>query len=1440
MEPRDRAGATLTDEGRATFRLRLLAACVLLAGLAFVQSPGLLVSDTKFDLVADPGGFLGRALSLWDPEGTFGQVQNQAYGYLWPMGPFFWLGDALGLPGWTVQRLWWVLVLCTAFVGTALLLRALGVRSDLAALVGGAAFALSPRMLTVIGPSSIEVWPSALAPWVLLALVVGSRRGSPRRAAAWAGLGVAMVGGVNAAATFAVIPLGAVWLLTRERGPRRTALLVWWPVFTLLGTLWWLVPLFLMGAYSPPFLDFIETSSVTTFPATVFDTLRGTSNWVPYVDARSRAGNDLVVTSYLALNSGVVLLLGAAGLLHRRTPHRPFLALGLLLGVLMVAAGHLGAVSGWLSGDVAAALDGALAPLRNVHKFDPVVRLPLVVGLAFLLDHAVGARASAERSGLFLERGVLLVTTVAVVAGAATPALLGRLAPADETLAVPTYWQETARFLAAEDGAAADAPDDGGGGGGVALLAPGSGFADYQWGSTRDEPLQFEADSRWAVRNVIPLTPPATIRMLDGAEQRLAQGLGGAGLTAYFQRAGVRHLVVRNDLVPDGDLPSAALVHQALDGSPGIERVATFGPRTGGEAFVEDDGRRLVLEGGWRDAYDAVEVYEVQDVATQVAAGTPDVVVGGPEDLVDLLDLGVVDDRPTVLGVDVPDEDLAGSFEDARVVLSDGLRARERAFARIHDATSPVLTGDEPRRTGNPARDYLLDTDDRWSTTARYVGAADVSASSSASDAGAFGGSRRGEQPYAALDGSPDTSWTAGAAGSGRASWRLDLDEPLRLPRQVTLVGGDRAAEEQVVRLVWAGGRSEELALGPGESVEVDVLRQDEEVRWLQVEDASPAGEQDISLAEVEVPGVEVERWLDLPRLPEGWGAPDAVVLRADRDARDGCAEVGLAVRCAATLEVPDEEATAVRRTFGLPEQADYGMAVTVRPRGGDALTGLLDDGSQITPRASSLAVSDPRASAPAAVDGRSGTTWTADPDDPRPTLDLTWLGERTLTAVEVELDEGAAARAPTRVTLVWPGGRRTVDLEDGRADLDGAIVTDQLAIEVDRAETDVAAPGAGEDEASVGISELRLTGAPDRFRDRLNGTVLACGSGPLLQVGDVAVPTAVRIEGAVLDGGTLQALPCPFGNVSSGDPDDPDAPFLRLERGDTDVTVTDNPAFALDALVLTRVDGQEVSGAAPTPAGALDPATSTRSVPVGPDDAVAVVRENANPGWRATQDGASLEPVVLDGWQQGWLLDGDATGPVEVAFAPAGTYRAGLLVGLGAVLLLLAATVGAGVVRRVRRRPAAASEDPPAVGDGRPPAAVVGVGVLVGLGVVSGTTGLLVALVAGGLVVLVGRRWPGSAEDVVPWLFALPLFVAAAAYALQPWGSANGWAGTAAWPQYLAVATLAAIVLRGVLLPGPPEAADPAGAQVTDTGGDGTVGEERRAKRWAGASTQR
>src|SRR4051812_9695508 len=82
-----------------------LAALSLL--IALIQRPGLASSDTKIDLHVDPVGFLGDVASAWSSTGDLGHVQGGQYGgYLFPMGPFFALGRAIGLAPWLVQRLW--------------------------------------------------------------------------------------------------------------------------------------------------------------------------------------------------------------------------------------------------------------------------------------------------------------------------------------------------------------------------------------------------------------------------------------------------------------------------------------------------------------------------------------------------------------------------------------------------------------------------------------------------------------------------------------------------------------------------------------------------------------------------------------------------------------------------------------------------------------------------------------------------------------------------------------------------------------------------------------------------------------------------------------------------------------------------------------------------------------------------------------------------------------------------------------------------------------------------------------------------------------------------------------------------------------------------------------------------------------------------------------
>lgn len=1324
--------------GESRFGWRLFAACVLLTGLAMTQSAGLLVPDTKMDLALDPGGFLGRALHLWDAKAAFGQLQNQAYGYLWPMGPFFLLGSLLDIPGWVVQRLWMALVLCVALVGSAKVTRALGVRSELACLIAGFAFALSPRMLTVIGPSSIEVWPSALAPWVLLPLVLGAERGSPRLAAALSAAAVAMVGGVNAVATFAVIPLGVLWILTRERGPRRRSLMLWWPPFVLLATLWWLIPLFTLGAYSPPFLDFIESAAVTTYPTNLFDALRGTSDWVPYVDPQSYAGGQLLSQYHYILNSTTLLVCGLAGLTLRRNPHRRFLVLGVLTGLFAVTMGHLGAGEGVFAPQLNSLLDGVLAPLRNVHKFDPIIRLPLVVGLAWTVDEALTRlrtrRTAAGRPADGVAARTLIGSVVAAMVVMSLPFAVGNVAAKSGFADVPDYWQQAAAWLGEHDEQ------------GLALLVPGSSFGTYVWGQPHDEPMQAIAQSAWAVRNAVPLVPAGNIRMLNEVEQRMAEGDGGPAFTRYLARSGVTHLLVRNDLVRSG-VTDPVLVHQTIDQSPGLRLVSEFGPEVGGDPEVAGELGRALINGGWQRAYPALEIYEVADpVGFATTADTPTTVVGGPEDLLDLADLGLLGADPTVLALDVPE----GQRPEGPLVLTDGLRRVERHFAASSDAVSQTLAPGDPYTLDRRLRDYQLPGQEDWDVQAEYVGADTVSATSSGAEPGAGGGGP-GEMPYSAIDGNPDSVWVSARSSGRLQKWWVDLGEPVTARRIAVTLGPGTGDEQLRVRSEdWA---SPVLDFAPGERRIVQGPGTAERI-W--VEDASGVPGNQISIAEVEVDDLQVQRRLVLPDLPETWGDPDAVVLRRVADARTGCVTVDGSVRCRALLHRSEEESAGFARRFSLASPTAMNVAVRVETRAGEALNQLLQRDQVVSVRTSTTAMADPRASAIAMFDADVGTTWTARPGDIRPTIKVRFLQPVSIRGLALGVERGTAARRPESFRLTWPGHSRKVEVgEDGTVRFP-TIRTKSIDLEVLDAEpaTDLNFAGSASD-VPVGIGELRLVGVPflpvalSDVRRRL-----PCGTGPDVRVNDEVLRTTVTASPAELASGSeVDAVVCGGGRVP-----------LRAGANTVEVGLAD--AFRANSLVLGETSEQPQT----TVGTRLGDASRTFEES---GSQYIVSRENVNAGWDAGDDATSQ---VFDGWRQGWRVHD--TGELTVRFGPERLFRAGLVIGAVGWLVLLASMLW-------RRRVAVPA--PVAERSGR---AWVSMAMLVVTGaVLAGWIGAVVSLVTVGIVGALHRR----TTTIEGWALAAVLAAAAVPFLFNPW-THTPWAGDFSWPPYVVLAACSAV----------------------------------------------
>ncbi|MBF6479726.1 DUF3367 domain-containing protein, partial [Nocardia cyriacigeorgica] len=772
--------------GRRWFAGTVVAAFLL----TFLQAPGLTVADTKYDLAENPLGFLDRASHMWSSQAPMGQVQNQAYGYFFPHGSFFSLGDLLGLPAWVTQRIWWALLLLAGFWGIVKLAETLGIGSRGSRVIAALAFTLSPRVLTTLGSISSETLPMVLAPWVLLApAALGTayqRRRGGARSPAGSALALALMGAVNAVATVAAFLPALLWWASYRPNRRWWRFTAAWIPLLVLATFWWAVPLLLLGRVSPPFLDYIESSGVTTQWASLGEVLRGTDSWTPFVSPERIAGAVLVTQPAAVLATGLIAAAGMAGLAMRSMPGRGRLTLILCVGLVGISAGYVGELGGPFAESVRVFLDSTGAPLRNVHKLEPLIRIPLVLGLAHLIARVPlpasvpmpvwrSAFAHPERD----RKAAVTALILTALALSTSLAWTGKLAPRGAYDEVPEYWRQTAQWL---NDNAADTR---------ALVVPGAPFGSQVWGLTRDEPLQALARTPWAVRDAVPLNPPGTIRAMDSVQRLIADGRPSAGLAATLAGQGIGVVVLRNDLDPDTSRSTRPmLAHQALDHSPGLRKVAEFGdPIVTG---VIADG--LVADGDLRPAYPAVEIYRV-DIPTP---GTPAELrsgTGAPDELpgaytVPLSTVPTVQGGPEVLerlnrdpGAGAEPRLLAADRERAGlpmgpVTITDTPMARETDFGKVDNHNSALRAPDDARRTHNLVPDYPVPGAEpvrgEWS-------GATVTASSSAADATQIGGSAPGSSTAAAVDGDPATGWVSNGAERAVGQWlRLDLDQPIR------------------------------------------------------------------------------------------------------------------------------------------------------------------------------------------------------------------------------------------------------------------------------------------------------------------------------------------------------------------------------------------------------------------------------------------------------------------------------------------------------------------------------------------------------------------------------------------------------------------------------------------------------------------------------------
>ncbi|PRC49399.1 hypothetical protein C6A85_74920, partial [Mycobacterium sp. ITM-2017-0098] len=127
------------------------------------------------------------------------------------------------------------------------------------------------------------------------------------------------------------------WLACHRTNRVWWRFVAWWLPCAALAVTWWVIALLHLGRISPPFLDFIESSGVTTRWMSLTEMLRGTGAWTPYVAPTATAGAPLVTGSVAVLATTLVAAGGLAGLALARMPGRGRLIAMLLTGVVLLA-----------------------------------------------------------------------------------------------------------------------------------------------------------------------------------------------------------------------------------------------------------------------------------------------------------------------------------------------------------------------------------------------------------------------------------------------------------------------------------------------------------------------------------------------------------------------------------------------------------------------------------------------------------------------------------------------------------------------------------------------------------------------------------------------------------------------------------------------------------------------------------------------------------------------------------------------------------------------------------------------------------------------------------------------------------------------------------------------------------------------------------------------
>jgi arabinofuranan 3-O-arabinosyltransferase len=1412
------------------------------------SDPGFVAADTKSYLYLDPAKLLSRASSMWDPNVGMGTLTHQTIGYLFPMGPWYWLFETIGAPDWVAQRLWLATVMFAAgagvlFVGRTLRWQGAGI------VVAALAYMLGPYVLDYSARISVILLPWAALPWMLGLTERALRRGGWRHPALFA-LVVLAVGGVNATALVFAGVGPVLWILfaVREAGVvRATATAAKIGLLTALLSAWWVAGLAVQGAYGIPILRYTETIETVARTSLASEVLRGLGYWFFYGNDKLgpwiEPGVDYTQSVWLIVVGFALPVVAMAGAAVLRWRHRAYAVTLVAVGTVIAVGAH--------PYDDPSPLGGAFKALASTSTVGLALRstpraVPLVAfGLALLL----GASVTALGRRLPVAGTAAALAAAALVLAGLPPLFTGDVAVGEHIKRpeqIPPYWREAAAHLD-------EAGDDT-----RVLELPGSDFASYRWGNTIDPITPYLMERPYVARELIPYGTPGTADLLNAFDRRFQEGVAepsSVAPVARLMRAG--ELVLRNDLQFERyRTPRPRVIADLLDHPrpPGIGSPLGFGssaPTRPAGPVPRVDEQELGVDPAVADPA-AVSTYAVTNVPGIVGAAPATgwlLVAGDGEGLVDLAAEGLLDAQRAVryAGSLVTDREWDDALSAAGgLVLTDTNRARARRWGTVRENTGftePI--GYEPLRDDpTDARLDVFPTQGSGDqTVAELRGVRAVRATRYGNPVSYTAEDR----PANAMDGDVSTAWRVGAFADVQGErLRVDLLQPAEAT-SITVVQPLTGPRNRVItsaRLRFDGRAAIDVELGPDSltaegqvirfasrtfrSFELEILATDTGRR------PTYDGLSGVGVAELRIGDVAA-------RVDEIVRLPTTMLERADgRAAAHPLTVVLTRLRSNPADPARADEERAMARTFALPGARPFTvtgrarLAATLPDDAVDALLGVpgASDGG-VQARSDSRLPGDLGSRASAAIDGDPTTAWTPGLlDQVGHWLEVEVADAVTLDHFELQVVTDGRHSVPTRVRIEADGGDpQFVELSPpsdvttrgatSTVPLDFPALTGRrfrLTIEEVRAVITPDFFSGAPLELPVGIAELGIDGlrtTPPRAQ-----LDLPCRDDLVTLDGR---PLPVRIGGTTASAAARDGLTVEGCGVTSA---------LDLGAGDHEVRTAPGTVTGID---VDRLVLRSAATSSPTtsPVPATPPRLDVRSAgrtgfdvdvaaAAGSDAFWLVLGQSHSAGWHATIGGRDLgPPMLVDGYANAWLVETGGR-PVEVRLR--WTPQRQVWVGLAVSALGLALCLAIVVASR-RRRPAHPTRFPsPAVdiattrdgkptalaGDGVPdrapelaapgrPHVVAPLAVLVAFGLAAGpAVGVAAAAVTLLAVLIRPARW------VLAFGGALALAAAGAYVALQQ--SRYGYPPDFAWPVnverahsfgWLSVALLSASALK-------------------------------------------